>query len=274
MSTDDPDDMYASEEPETTFEEDLREIVQNLTPGRMNTSSAFEIHTTDIYSEAKFMVCGPEAQKAHEKRLEANRKRREREKRKRDEMAGKKLADGDSEKPTKRQKGPEPDAVQKVTLYVEIQAQASRPKANKKADVKPISKRGPSFFTVDDDFDTFKQIVAKAIPCKLKLLPVDQMQWRYEKPGNDPKKPLTTAEGFEAMSMSLGERKSGFVVYISIPPPKADDNVGHTYNSMHIHSHLCCSHGTPVREITSINPMTILKKLPWRLWRIYLQRRR
>jgi len=106
----------------------------------MNTSSAFEIHTTDVYSEAKFMVCGPEALKAHEKRLEANRKRQEREKRKRDEIAEKKLADGDSEKPTKRQKGPEPDTVQKVTLYVEIQAQASRPKANKKADVMPISK--------------------------------------------------------------------------------------------------------------------------------------
>jgi len=40
----------------------------------MNTTSAFEIHINDLYSEAKFMVCGPEAQKAHEKRLEANRK--------------------------------------------------------------------------------------------------------------------------------------------------------------------------------------------------------
>jgi len=220
------------------------------------------------------MVCGPEAQKAREKRLKTNRKRQERAKRKREGLDEEKLTDRDSEKPMKKQKGPEPDTIQKVTLYIEIQAQAARPKPSKKADVKPISKRGPSFFTVDDDFDMFKQIVAKAIPCKFKLLPVDHMQWRYEKPGNDPKKPLTTEEGFEAMTMSLGERKSGFVVYISIPPPKADDNVSHTHNSMYIHSHLGCSHGTPARVIMLINPMTILKKLPWRLRRIHQQRHR
>ena len=190
-------------------------------------------------------------------------------------MDEEKIADRDAEKPTKKQKGLEPDTVQKVTLYVEIQAQAARPKPNKKADVKPISKRGPSFFTVDDNFDTFKQIVAKAIPCKLKLLPVDQMQWRYEKPGNDPKKPLTTEEGFEAMTMSLGERKSGSVVYISIPPPKADDNVSHTRNSMYMcFESYSNSHGTPVRVITLIMPMTILKKRPWHLRRIYQRRHR
>ena len=122
-----------------------------------------------------------------------------------------------------------------------------------------------------------KGLVAKAIPCKLKLLPVDQMQWHYEKPGNGPKKPLTTEEleDFEAMTMSLGERKSGFVVYISIPPPKADDNVSHTRNSMYMcFESYSNSHGTLVRVITLIMPMTILKKRPWHLRRIYQRRHR
>jgi len=56
------------------------------------------------------------------------------------------------------------------------------------------------------------------------------MEWRYEKPGNDPRKPLTSTEGYEAMTMSLSERKSGFVVYISIPPPKVDDVVSFCNN--------------------------------------------
>ena len=134
----------------------------------------------------------------------------------------------------KKQKGPEPDTIQKVTLYVKIQAQAARLKPSKKADIKPISKCGPSFFTVDDNFNMFKQIVAKAILCKFKLLPVDQMQWHYKKPGNNPRKPQTTEEGFEAMTILLGECKSGFIIYISIPPPKADDNVSCTNKSMYM----------------------------------------
>jgi hypothetical protein len=269
MNTENLDDISASEESEITWEENPREIDQNLAAGRMNAFSMFEIYIANIFSETKFMSYEPDAQKANEKRLETNRKRREGAKRKKEEMDEEKLADKDMEKPAKKQKGLEAGTRQKVTLYVEIQAQAARSKPSKKADVKPISKRGPSFFTVDDNFDTFKQIVSKAIPCKLKLLPVDQMQWRYEKPGNDPKKPLTTEEGFEAMTLLLGERKSGFVVYISIPPPKADDNVSCTHNSIYMRSHLGCSHGTLAKAITSINPMTILKKFPRHLRRIY-----
>ena len=67
MSTHDSDNIYASEELETTSEEDPSEIVQNLMPGRMNTTSAFDIRATDLYSEEKCMVYGPEAQKAWEK---------------------------------------------------------------------------------------------------------------------------------------------------------------------------------------------------------------
>ena len=51
------------------------------------------------------------------------------------------------------------------------------------------------------------------------------MEWQYEKPANDTKKPLVSSEGFEAMHLSLCECKAGFVLYISIPPPRQDDTV-------------------------------------------------
>jgi hypothetical protein len=194
-----------------------------------------------VTSDPDFNVLDAEGLKAHEKKLETNRKRRERDKRKREEKAVAAAAaavqmdseDDDEEKPAKKLKKPEPAIVQKITIYVEIQAQASwqQQKSSKKAEAKPVIKKGPSFFTVEDSFDTFKQIVAKAIPCKLKLLPVGNMEWRYEKPRNDPRKPLTSMEGYKAMTMSLSERKSGFVVYISIPPPKVDDVVCFFNNS-------------------------------------------
>ena len=63
----------------------------------MNTTSAFDIRVTDLKN---IMVYGPEAQKAHERRFEANQKQQEREKIKGDEMADK-LANGDLERSTK-----------------------------------------------------------------------------------------------------------------------------------------------------------------------------
>ena len=171
------------------------------------------------------MVVGPEAQKKREKQLEANQKRREREKRKREEKAEQSSAE--AEKATKKSKIIDSETIQKVTIYIEIHPpvpqQSSR--VSKKLTARPVIKKGPAFFTLDDDFDEFKNIIAKTIPCKPKLLPIDKMEWRYEKPANDAKKSLVSAEGFEAMQLSLREHRAGFVLYISIPPPKQDEAV-------------------------------------------------
>ena len=74
-----------------------------LTPGRMNTTSALDIRVTDLEN---IMVYGLEAQKAHERRFEANQKQQERERIKGDEMADKKLANGDLENLTNGKKVP------------------------------------------------------------------------------------------------------------------------------------------------------------------------
>jgi hypothetical protein len=64
-----------------------------------------------------------------------------------------------------------------------------------------------------------------ALPCKVKLLPIDKLQWAYEKPKNATRKPLSTEDGFKAIVLSLEERKRDLVVVLSMPPPKADDVV-------------------------------------------------
>lgn len=85
--------------------------------------------------------------------------------------------------------------------------------------------RGPFFFNVDDTFMDFKSKLAASLPCKESLLPVGQLQWHYEKPATDKRKPLVDEAGFKAMQTSLRERKKDLVVNIHMPPPKQDNTV-------------------------------------------------
>jgi hypothetical protein len=233
MSSDEDDsdiDMYVDEaQPE---DEELREIVKNLTPARKFLSLVSLVSSSDMTPEQRQNSCQWLLAKRHRRQNKSGLRPTGsigrgslREKRKREEKAGQ--SSGEAEKVTKKLRTAEPDTVQKVTIYVEIHPPAPQQssRVGGKKSIRPIIKKGPAFFTLNDDFDEFKKIIAKTIPCKPKLLPVDKMEWRYEKPANDPKKPLVSAEGFEAMNISLLERKTGFVLYISIPPPKQDDAV-------------------------------------------------
>jgi hypothetical protein len=120
----------------------------------------------------------------------------------------------------------------KVTVYIHIQSPSpplprqgsTRSKA--KTDVAPVAIRGPCFFHLaQETYDGFMRIIAKELPCKPKLLPTKDISWKYEKPANDPKKPLLNTAGFEAMLMSLKQRRGNRVIVVFMPPPKADDTV-------------------------------------------------
>jgi len=186
---------------------------------------------------------------AQQKLAEKNRKRRVRDKKKRDEkkaatnkkVNGKQKAcdSGDdlSESEdtscevapsTKKQKIAEP-STKKITAYIHIQAPTSRqpPSSRSKSKKEPpqTQVKGPCFFSTDHTYNQFKDIIAKALPCKPKLLPADKMYWKYEKPINDPKKPLPNVNGYEAMVLSLKDHKANCVVVIFMPPPAADDVV-------------------------------------------------
>lgn len=127
--------------------------------------------------------------------------------------------DEEEEKPSKQ-----------VTAYIHVSAPAALPSTNvrgRRTAPKPTAAavKGPFFFQTTDSFASFKRTVATALPCKVKLLPIDKMQWAYEKPKNATRKPISTEDGFKAMVLSLEERKKDLVVVLSMPPPKADDVV-------------------------------------------------
>jgi hypothetical protein len=109
---------------------------------------------------------------------------------------------------TKKQKITEP-STKKITAYIHIQAptstscQPSSLRSKSKKDPPQTQIKGPCFFSTNDTYNQFKEIVAKALPCKLKLLPADKMYWKYEKPMNDPKKPLLNINGYEAIKFTL-----------------------------------------------------------------------
>jgi hypothetical protein len=186
------------------------------------------------------------------KKEAAKKKRREREKRKRDEKKATAFAkrvlsrskarsksaqdNGDdsdnsiSGNAAKRQK--QETVEQKVTVYIHVQFIAPQPsrhaltaRSKGKIEAAAVAIRGPCFFQLDQTYDDFKRIIAKELPCKLRLLPTAQVTWKYEKPANDPKKPLSSNAGYEAMVISLTERKANHVIVVSMPPPKADDMV-------------------------------------------------
>ncbi|KAF9470295.1 hypothetical protein BDN70DRAFT_889159 [Pholiota conissans] len=185
--------------------------------------------------------------KEREKRDAANKKRREREKRKRDEKKEEKNIsavvetrsksktdqelDGDSDDASaskkKKLKQDTSEQIQRVTAYIHVQLPTPKhpvsSRSKSKADAPPVSVRGPCFFTIDQTFNDFRAVIAKALPCKLKLLHSENVTWKYEKPANDTKKPLSSAVGYEAMIMSLAERKVNHVIQVFMPPPKADD---------------------------------------------------
>jgi hypothetical protein len=192
--------------------------------------------------------------KAQEKREKANQKRREREQKKRDEKKAmqqeqrkpkkrKTLQDADLNTPpqgTHKAKRPkiqleeddedDDDPRVKVTAYIYIQeppqpAARSIGRQKSRLETRPVVPKGPFFFYTDQTYDNFKRVLAKELPCKLKLLPSDQMMWRYEKPANNPKKPLSSISGYEALVISLAGKKSDHVICISMPPPKADSEV-------------------------------------------------
>jgi len=118
-----------------------------------------------------------------------------------------------------------------VTVYVLVEPPAvliPTTQGSKNVAVPPLAPitRGPFFFSPDEDFSAFKAWLAKSLPCKEHLLPITKLQWRYEKPANDKKKPIADEAGYSAMKKSLGQRKKDFVINICMPPPKKDEIVG------------------------------------------------
>jgi len=144
--------------------------------------------TYSIYIAIEFIVLDEETVKAKQKKDEANKKRREREKRKQDEKKQKSCKLSDDElsgedascniaPPPKKKKhnDPEPSTVKKIMAYIHIQPPTSCQTASAKSKSRQLEQpctqvKGPCFFNTNQTYDEFKNIIAKALLCKPKLL--------------------------------------------------------------------------------------------------------
>ena len=139
-------------------------------------------------------------------------------------------ADDDTDDPDRKK------TKREVTAYIFVSSATSGPvvrrtgAGQKSAPSTATIQRGPFFFNVDDAFMDFKSKLAASLPCKESLLPLGQLQWHYEKPASDKRKPLVDEAGFKAMQTSLRDRKRDLVVNIHMPPPKRDDTVCVSYS--------------------------------------------
>jgi len=159
---------------------------------------------------------------------------------------------------------------QKVTVYIHIQSTspplrlAATLKNKAKPPLPPVSVKGPCFIHVQQSYNEFWAVLAKELPCKLKHLPSNLISWKYEKPAIDAKKPLASLSRFEALIISLKEKRAGYVIIVFMPPPKVEDVVCH---SLSLFMLLClflilwiwC--GTLEMVITLQNLITITRRL-------------
>jgi len=123
-----------------------------------------------------------------------------------------------------------------VIVYIHMQSTAPPPcpattsKNKGKPPPPAVSVKGPCFFYIQQSYDEFQAVLTNELPCKLKHLPSNLVSWKYKKPANNAKKPLTTLSGYQALVMSLKEKRAGHVIIVSMPPPKVEDMVCHSHS--------------------------------------------
>lgn len=243
----------------------------------------------------KFIDNSPEGLKKAKAKTDAKRKAKEKKMAKKsDDACGKKTGngrgaqkrsrqvaendedDGKDEgitkgRPPKKVKDTDDETPPRFTVYIHITApEPAIPARLQRGAAKPapakLVKKGPFFWTIDDSssFATFKEALAKTIPCKQALLPVTQMEWRYEKPANDSNKLPVSEAGFEAMAVSLAERKKDFVILIIMPPPGKDEAVDIHQRCFcrETNNHFVVRHGIPTMAIMSKTNLITIKKSP------------
>jgi hypothetical protein len=124
---------------------------------------------------------------------------------------------------TARKSTPEPI---QITTYIKVEKPAVAVRGKKKPNSVVVNK-GPFFFNISSSFAEFLALAAAALPTRPKLLVLPKLEWKYEKPANDARKPLANDAGYLAMKTSLTSKAkpSDLVVLLFMPPPVESDEV-------------------------------------------------
>lgn len=82
--------------------------------------------------------------------------------------------------------------------------------------------KGPFFHTSTASFSDLQRSIAKHTPCNVDLLVVSSLTWKYDKPANATRVPLTSEVGYETLISSVKKKKGDFMVHIFMKPPSKD----------------------------------------------------
>jgi len=83
-----------------------------------------------------------------------------------------------------------------------------------------ITVRGPFAFQSNISYADFLSIVAKGVGTRsTNCIIRAEMQWRFDRPANAAKRPVTNGEGYEAMITTILTKSKDYTITVSIPPP-------------------------------------------------------
>jgi hypothetical protein len=188
----------------------------------------------------------------YEKRELRNRKARERRAKKAAEKAaedGDSEGDGDGASSTKKRGGrgrgtqpkkrrvassalstdeedDEPLVKFPVCFFIEGPKPLAAPASRRGASAVPaapfVITKGPFFHTSDASFSKLQRSIAQHTPCNVDLLVVQSLTWKYDKPANATRVPLTSEMGYETLISSVKKKKGDFMVHVFMKPPSKD----------------------------------------------------
>ncbi|KAG1738921.1 uncharacterized protein EDB91DRAFT_1347532 [Suillus paluster] len=123
------------------------------------------------------------------------------------------------------------DAPRKFTVYVQVWSASTetQKKTGKAVKAPPLAvtvTRGPFKLDTAQTFLTFKQEVAKALPCRLTMLPVTKFEWKFENQAQSaPRKKIADQAGYEALvdAVSAKWTTDNVVVWLYTPKPAKEE---------------------------------------------------
>lgn len=97
----------------------------------------------------------------------------------------------------------ESNAPRGFTVYVQVWSETplveKKSAKGAKASISIVS-RGPFKMDTSRTFQSFKQDIAKVLPCRLIMLPVAKFEWKFENQAQSaPRKKIADEAGFEAL---------------------------------------------------------------------------
>ncbi|KAG2749000.1 hypothetical protein P692DRAFT_20734786, partial [Suillus brevipes Sb2] len=116
----------------------------------------------------------------------------------------------------------------RFTIYVQVWSEAPIEKKSgkgAKASMAVVS-RGPCKMDTAHSFRSFKQDIAKVLPCRLTMLPVTKFEWKFENQAQSaPRKKIADEAGYEALLDAIKAKRAAenIVIWLYTPKPAKDE---------------------------------------------------